>query len=407
MQHRSTAAFTAAKLVSACLMVAGLFGCGGDGTTPPTPQASADNTLQPAKPGKTVAANSATPAAAMPTAQNSAGPIIPDGAKYTIICTGFGGVGHVAESKAAKDKLVAKTGRNEFYIIHDENVSTLYFGYYKAMLRSEDPAEAKRCDDDMAFIRSLTDSTGRKVFPGPLKQPLHVPDPVAPPEYDLSKIDRDKSPDDPARRYWSLAIAAYTVDAAPTGIDAGKSRKQLAVETVLAARKQGIEAYYYHGENVSTVCIGAWPRSAIAEQQAGAVDSQHNADEGTSIVVSTTPLPPGLAEQLENSGKKVKVFQPKIDITDPSLINTWKTYPQYYVNGAPQNNRMNDPATGQSIVKPQPTFLVEIPRLQPSAISASENDTTAAQTPDNSGPSTLINPLGPSSGGGKLKSLSH
>ena len=406
MQHRTTAVSNAVKLVSACLIVAGLYGCGADGTTPPTPQASAQQTLQPATPAKATAQNANAPAAALPSAMNNAGPVMPEGAKYTIICTAFGGAGHVAEAKAAKDKLIAKTGRNEFYVIHEENLSTLYFGYYKAILRAENPAEAKRCDEDIAFVRSLTDSSGRKLFPRSLKEVLPVPDPAAPPEYDLAKIDRDKSPDDPARRYWSLAIAAYTVDAQPTGIDAGKSRKQLAVETVLAARKQGIEAYYYNGENVSTVCIGAWPRSAVAEQQAGAVDAKHNGDSDQAIVLSTVPLPPGMTEQLENSGRNVKVFQPKINVTDPSLLNAMKAYPQYYVNGAPQNNRMNDPATGQSVVKPQPTFLVEIPRLQPSAISASENE-NAAPTQDNSGPSNLVNPLGPGSGSGRLRSLSH
>ena len=379
------------------LIAALTAGCGSDGVKPPSAVQSnkATETLALASPPPPAGQSPAAPARALPAVS------IPEGAKYTIVCGRFTGTAHVGEAQDTKDRLIAATGRRDFYLLHDEGQSTLYFGYYKAIEKEVDPVEAKRADDDWKLVRSLTDSTGHRLFGKSIKEPLPVPDPEGPAEYDLTRLDKDKAPNDPARRYWSIAIAAYNVDANPTGPDAGKSRKQLAVETVIEARKQGIEAYYYNGENVSTVCIGAWPRSAIAEQEAAAVGSQQNGDSSQDILVSPTPLPKSITDQIESSGKNIKIFQPKVDITDPTIINTFKQFPEYALNGAVQVDRITDPKTGQTTQRPQKSFLVEIPRLQPSLIGASQ-----APQDDASAPPSIINPLGPGAGGGQLKSLS-
>ena len=379
------------QAIAPWILAAAVAGCGGDGVTPPQAMHGAD--------GQSSLQAHTAGGAARPD-KLSAGPMMPDGAKYTIVCAQYGGAGHVAESKAAKDKLIETTGRSDFYVLHDENQSTLYFGYYKSIESDVDPAEAKRADEDQQFVRSIVDSSGHKLFPKSLKEALAVPDPEAPAEYDLARLDHDKSPDDPTRKYWSIAIAAYTVDANPTGVDSGKSRKELAVESVIAARKQGIEAYYFNGENVSTVCVGAWPRDAVAEQQSN--EAKSSSDSGQTILVSPAPLPPSLTNQLENSGQDIKVFQPKIDIKDPTLLNTWKNYKVYSVNGIDQINRITDPQTGTSIDRPQQTFLVEIPQLQPSILS-----NNAPSAGDDSAPPQVFNPLGPSGGGGQLRSVSH
>lgn len=366
-------------------------GCGSDGIAPPqTASDSPQGSLQSTAARKTPAGDSAGSA-------KKAAAIIPDGAKYTIVCTAYAGNGHIAQATAAKEQLVQKTGRADFYVLHEEGQSTLYFGYYKAIERQDDPIEAKRAQDDRAYILSITDSSGRRLFPKPLLAPMLVPDPEAPAEYDLAKLDHDKAPDDPTRRYWSIAIAAYTVDAAPSGLDAGKSRKQLAVESVLAARKMGYDAYFYNGDNVSTVCIGAWPRNAVAEQESN--DAKSSSDSSQSLIVSASPLPAGVADQLEKNGDNVKVFQPKIHINDASMATALKDFPQYSVNGEMQNNRVTNPQTGQTVSKPQPTFLVEIPRLQPSILGNN------GQSPQDSGPPTMINPMTPSSTGGQLRSV--
>lgn len=378
-----------------------IAGCGGDGTTtpmPPSPNAPTQTSLAPA--AKPVAA--APGAAAQSAAAANPHLATPD-AKYTIICTRYTGAGHVQQARLAKDNLVRATGRREFYVVHEENQSTLYFGYYKQIERAVDPAEAQRAEQDLLFLRSLQDAAGNKLFPGCLKEALPIADPNGPPEYDLARLDHDKAPDDPTRRYWSIAIAGYTVDAVGQGEDAGKNRKQLAVESVIAARKQGIEAYYYHGPNVSTVCIGAWPRSAVREQDS--TDAHSNGDNGQDLVVSSSPLPAGMAEEIEKqSSRDIKVFQPKIDIDDPTLLNTWKRYPYYSVDGQIQANRITDPRTGKATIRKQESFLVEIPRLQPAMTQGGADQLSPDSVNGPSAP-TVVNPLAPDSGGGQLRSI--
>ena len=386
-------------LVSAVILPTALFslaGCGGDGTSPatpmpPSPNAPTRTTLAPPS-GSTVSTVSQTSAAT----PSMVAPIAPVDAKYTIICTRFTGPGHVQQAKLAKDNLVRATGRKEFYLLHEDEQSTLYFGYYSQIDRELNPAEAERAEKDMQFLRSLTDASGQKIFPGCLKEALPVADPNGPPEFDLTKIDADKAPDDPTRRYWSIAIAAYTVDAEGSGEDFGKNRKQLALESVLAARKMGIEAYYYNGENVSTVCIGAWPRAAIREQESN--EAKSNADTGQDLVVSAAPLPANLTQQLENSGRNIKVFQPKIVVDDPSLRETWRKFRFYSVNGIEQINRTTDPHTGKVTDERQESFLVQIPEVQPSIV---RNE----QATDQDAAPTDANPMNPNISGGQLRSL--
>lgn len=92
----------------------------------------------------------------------------------------------------------------------------------------------------------------------PLTQPSFAtdssPDPVAPPEWNLVNRDADKDAKDPRRAYWSLEIMAFKVN---------PLRKEAAVKAVAAFRKDGVEAYYYHGETTSSVCVGAWPMDAV------------------------------------------------------------------------------------------------------------------------------------------------
>jgi hypothetical protein len=145
------------------------------------------------------------------------------------------------------------------------------------------------------------------------------------------------------------------------------------------------------------VCIGAWPRKAIRDQSTGG--SQANSGktaktrtEGKDIVVSPGALPAGMAENLMKE-HDVEVFQPKVEIDDPSLLRAMEQYKEYSVNGLVQVNDMTDPKTNKRVRRPQPSFLVEIPLTQPSMLS-----TDARSNPDNP-PPTLINPMGPAQGG--------
>jgi hypothetical protein len=155
----------------------------------------------------------------------------------------------------------------------------------------------------------------------------------------------------------------------------GPERKLRAVESVREARAMGIEAYYYHGENVSNVCVGAWPREAIAEQHADG--SQAVGDASKPVLV----LPPGirsdsanaLADSLalpENANKEATRVIQKVEVVDPSLLQAMRQYPYHAVNGEEILRKSRNPQTGKFEMMPEPSMIVMIPRAEPSLLDS-------------------------------------
>ena len=94
-------------------------------------------------------------------------------------------------------------------------------------------------------------------------------------------------------------------------------RKQRAVQAVREARAQGIEAYYYHGDSISSVCVGAWPREAVKEQDSAVA---HSADPNATIFITDRPLPPTVnSDMRDREGNRLTVIAPKLEITDPGM----------------------------------------------------------------------------------------
>jgi hypothetical protein len=404
------------------VIVAAVGGCGSGGVSPDaTPPAPVVN-----PPGSPSASPSVSPGAssntaprtpprptptapqASPVASAAKGVIAPKDAKYTIVCATFGGPAHVQQARVSKDNLITSTGRREFYVVHDEAQSTLYYGYYRERERSVDATEAARANKDMDYVRSLATSEGQFLFSKSLLVPLPMPDPVAPPEFDITRLDAERPADDPNRAYWSLAIADYTGDVQIEG----KGRKQLAVESVIEARRQGHQAFYYNGPNTSTVCIGAWPRRAVREQEANSARS--SGDNGQEIIVSNAPIPKALTDRIAASGRDPKVLQPKVEIDDPTLDEMMmKRYPDYYLNGVPEVNKYTDPRTGEVKRRPKQSFLFEIPRVQREGLLAGDRAApaggeTAASATDPTPGAPALSPTavpGGTSGGGRLRSV--
>ena len=123
-----------------------------------------------------------------------------------------------------------------------------------------------RTDLDLVKKVEIADASGQpqRVFADHCGfVPLASPDPESPPEWNLFNKDIQKAPRDPSRAYWSLQIMAFR---------ANSLRKAAAVQAVAALRKQGIEAYYFHGEEISSVlcrCLAQDrdPRTGISQQQ--------------------------------------------------------------------------------------------------------------------------------------------
>jgi hypothetical protein len=303
------------------------------------------------------------------------GPIAPADAQYTLYCQAVAGDQHVEQANAAKKQLVAMGSLKDWYIIHQEGESVIYYGFYRCIDDPKDRKETERAKGDLKKITEMMDQAGNKIFQHVLFVPVNEPDPTAPPEWNLLN----------SGGYWSVQIAAYK--------DSPK-RKQAAVDAVREARKQGVQAYYYHGPTTSSVCIGAWPKEAVKDSNQGAVVAQ---DQVKDVLVLPQPLAEGQEiESTNRAGDKVSVIAPKTEIVDPSLSATMVQYPTNSVNGVVYVQKVKDQLTGEMKTVEDKSLLVPIPRQEVSLLRAS-------QTP----PSLIAPSRGPAKGTGTLKSIGN
>jgi hypothetical protein len=256
-------------------------------------------------------------------------PAAPKGAQYTIFCGRVQGDAHVERANRIKTDLITKTALRDFYVVHEDGQSLLYYGYYRTFNDPADKKETSRAQADLKRLKTM-EMDGNRLFAGAVFVDLEAPDPQAPPEWNLVN----------ARGTWSLQIAAYKDS---------PLRKEAAVEAVREARKQGIEAYYYHGETVSSVCVGAWPEQAVRVHDAAS--SKVNPYDNILVAAPGVGQVSGLAGRQEN----VKVINERVEVTDPTLLSTMRQYPHHAVNGM----QMFKTVEGKQV--PDPSLVIRIP----------------------------------------------
>ncbi len=317
----------------------------------------------PVKADAALSEGGASPVSANPSADTLAPP---EGAQFTIFCRQYRGPDHVAAAMRAKRQLIEHTGSNQWHVMHDEGQSTLYFGYYTTVDRSV--PDGHRAQVDRAKIQAMTDTAGDRPFSQCVLVPVDAPDPTAPPEWDLRNA--------PPEGYWSLEIAAYKDS---------PLRKQAAVDAVREARKMGIQAFYFHGPTVSSVCIGVWPRDAVKEQSS---DSGRARDPQQPIWVLNRPLPEGLPNEVrDKDGHRVRALTPRLEPLDPKMLATIREYPYHSTNGEQDRQWINDPKRGEKVMVRVPAGVVVIPRSGDMATLDGHG------APSDPAP-LLINPLG-------------
>ena len=335
-------------LIACCLIGLGAVSCN-ENSQPASQNSSSAATA--VKSGGTPQAQAQRPAASNP--QVSAGqpkqsfqsPVPPANAKWTILCEEFNGPAHVSEATLLKSRLVQTTGSNDWYVIHTETQSSIYYGYYRDL---DNPAEKKRSEADRTRIAALTDARGNPLLRGSILVPVALPDPEAPAEWNLLNTPQDA--------YWTIEIATFSGDT---------KRKEAAVEMVRELRADKYPAYYYHGETASSVCIGAWKRSAVAEQGTGintkgqTRDDAHTQSPDTPLLVLPDVVPPNMPAQVTdpNTGKKMAVMAFKLQILDPDMKKTVDN-PKF------QFHMMNYEYRGTRDNQADPAVLVEIPHQQ-------------------------------------------
>ncbi|HEX8913036.1 MAG TPA: hypothetical protein VF796_11800, partial [Humisphaera sp.] len=263
-----------------------------------------------------------------------------------------------------RDSLAALTRRNEWYLIHGHTESNLYFGFYAF----EGPADLKnrpeveRGNADLKLVKAVRDQSGGTPFRNSVFVSLEAPDPTAPPEWNLFNVDRGLAPKDPKRAYWSLQVMAFR---------GHPLRKEAAIEAVKFLREKfGVDAYYYHGESVSSVCVGAWPASAVKAQKK-ADGAKVSAD--AAVVVTDMQVPQNNRPR-SFDGKQGVLLSGELEVVDPSLKAMMQKFPQHETN---YESKVAKAADGRE-VPVEPSFLVEIPRAKGNGLYDSEPNAATA-----------------------------
>lgn len=265
---------------------------------------------------------------------------VPAGAQWTLYCISFNGPDHIAQAKGLKERLLAsaeKTGLREFWVVHSDTESSLRYGFYTTIDSKTDEKEASRIGADKGKLGRLMTAGGEKLFSMVIPVRLESDDPEAPAEWNLAN----------AKGYWTLQVGVFK--------DV-PDRKREATEAVRKAREAGVEAYYYHGEMMSMVCIGAWPENAVSRKD----DEARTAKKNEVIILFNEPMketPHGLKAP---DGTPIRVIAPKFEILDPSMKRAKETYPEHVIDGV-AGIRVRDPRTGQEIEKRSTSFFVVMP----------------------------------------------
>lgn len=331
--------------------------CADKGTQPGT---ATDTTDYPQN-GSASTAKPAPGGSAIPQTGNiiDTGNVVPPAdARYSVLCQTFRGSGNVLESRRAKEIAIKMTGRRDWYLVHSGDSSALYFGYYSTF---DDPnkADFRRAQQDLRMLQEMKGGTGGPLFATVFFVEMATGDPPAPPEWNLVN----------AKGYWSLQIAAYRDST---------SRKQAAVDAVKEARASGIEAYYYHGDQVSSVCIGAWQRSAVKEPQTVVNNDRHK-----DVIVATPGTPESVlknARAREQNGEAV-VLDSNYEAVDTGLKLMMQKYPNHYINGELYQSKVNNPQTHRMEIVPDPSFLVVIPHAPIAPVVVPSTVVDQRQTP--------------------------
>ena len=250
----------------------------------------------------------------------------PADATETIFCRDFTGVDHVEAALRARDFAAdadlppqAAGALGNFYVVHGEDRSVLYHGFYKTSDPLVDKREADRALRDRRIIEAMeinsTAGDTVRAFPRTLFVGLQRPDPTAPSDWDLNN----------ATGYWTVGIAAFS---------ATPDRKARAVAAVREARKAGVDAYFFHDKNQSYVCVGLWPKSAARQTITGNYPDARDIDpnDPPGVMVFNHKAPEWAKSMRDRRGRPVYYQEIGLDVRDPELESVMREY-DWDVNG--------------------------------------------------------------------------
>jgi hypothetical protein len=210
--------------------------------------------------------------------------------------------------------------------IHGDEESSLYYGRYERTFNSAREQHEYKPDPSKALelIRALNVANSRLAESDPNNWPFRFATiaqlPVAAategrPEWNLENVSGS----------WSVHVAVFYNN------DKMTQRKTAAVEYCALLRSQGVEAYYHHGEDKSSVSVGVFPRDSVA------------------VVEETDPYTGNL--------------NVKYVIVDKRIEEVMRAHPHSYENGYLVSIRKQDPASPGGYKKiPTPSFIIRLPK---------------------------------------------
>jgi hypothetical protein len=343
-------------------------------------QQPAQRPLLPGASAVAVGGRGGTAAAAEPAVQ------IPQGARWTLYCAALAGPDRFSRMTQMKAYLLAKSPFKDWYVVHNEQNSTLFYGFYNSIEKSD--RAAAKAHDDQKRISEWKDETGERPFATCFFTAVTPPTPDAPAEWNLASA--------PPRAYWSVQIAAFKDN---------PQRKEAAVSMVKQLRDKGVEAYYYHGSAISSVCIGTWPADAIKEQD---IDGSHAvADQDDAMLIVDHPLPARYqnAHLKTSDGQRLIPYAQRTDIVDKSLIATLHDYPYHYVNYEATSKKVKN-ADGKMVDRISPSFLIKVPHEAPSLLNG--GGVGGFLNADNAAPPAPVAPVNSNrtpAGAGRLRGI--
>jgi hypothetical protein len=167
---------------------------------------------------------------------------------WTIVIASTAGDGMEQEIQKGLDKVRTRGGLPDAYSERRGKSMVIAYGRYSS-------PDSKQAQDDLKRIQNLDIDGGKPFAAAVLAPPPFESLPGSIPEYDLSTLKRRRGKD----AMYTLQVAAYArMDGKPaTPRDLAEFRAA-AEKAAVELRREGEEAFYHHGRNMSEVTVGVF-----------------------------------------------------------------------------------------------------------------------------------------------------
>lgn len=260
---------------------------------------------------------------------------------YSVLLKVFRGgeVGQqIAEAKRYKEQTEKHAGWRGLFVVHRDGQSLLYWGGYRTMAAAE---------GNRGKARAYVTPAGVRVYAGAMIVPMPGKE-AERPEWRLQDVGRE---------YVFTVLLAIFYDV-PEAEYVG--RREFALRYCEQLRREGEEAYYWHGPRQSIVTVGRFPASAVKLDRldktvAGIVETRSTGDRS-----------------------KLVMYRYTGDVVDPQIAAIFRKHPDLAVNGCQRMVTKPDIRTGRPTRMPDSTYLVVIPSEKEDGTGS----TTAPAGPD-------------------------